>query len=87
MCPFAALQLRRPRLVLFISAIIMADFVYRAIFVHALVKAIRQRTVENCVWESPTRTATIGGILLAIGSALMACTRAGAKRRQGYVGK
>ncbi|MGB4767800.1 MAG: hypothetical protein WBP22_00925 [Candidatus Saccharimonas sp.] len=31
--------------------------------------------------------ATIGGILLAIGSALMACTRAGAKRRQGYVGK
>ncbi|MGB4767799.1 MAG: glycosyltransferase [Candidatus Saccharimonas sp.] len=56
---FAALQLRHPRLVLFIPAIIMADLVYRAIFVHALVKAIRQRTVENCVWESPTRIATV----------------------------
>ena len=54
----AALQLRRPRLVLFIPAIIVADFVYRAIFIHALVKAIRQRTVENCVWESPARIAT-----------------------------
>ncbi len=56
---FAALQLRHPLLILFVPAIIVADFVYRAIFVHALVKAIRQRTVENCVWESPARIATV----------------------------
>lgn len=53
----AAIQLRRPRLVLFIPAIIVTDLIYRVIFVHALVKALRQPTVDNCVWDSPTRIA------------------------------
>ena len=51
----AAIQLRQPRLILFIPAIIVSDFIYRFIFVHAFFKALRAPTVENCVWESPTR--------------------------------
>lgn len=51
----AAIQLRRPRLILFIPAIIVSDFIYRYIFVHAFVKALKEPTVDNCVWESPTR--------------------------------
>lgn len=51
----AAIQLRKPRLVLFIPAIIISDFIYRFVFVHAFIKACREQTVENCVWESPTR--------------------------------
>lgn len=51
----AAIQLKLPRLPLFIPAIIISDFIYRWIFVHAFIKACKEPTVENCVWESPTR--------------------------------
>ncbi|MFX0593876.1 glycosyltransferase [Melissospora conviva] len=51
----AAWRLRRPQLVLLIPAILFADMVYRVIFVHALVKAIREPTVDRCVWDSPER--------------------------------
>lgn len=54
----AAIQLKRPRLILFIPAIAAIDLLYRAIFVHALIKALRQPTVENCVWTSPSRIST-----------------------------
>ncbi|WDZ85549.1 glycosyltransferase family 2 protein [Micromonospora cathayae] len=53
----AAWRLRRPRLVLFLPTIILADLLYRVIFVHALVRAIRQPTVDRCVWASPERIA------------------------------
>lgn len=53
----AAIQLRHFHLVLFIPAIFVGDFIYRYIFVHALIKALREPTVEDCVWESPTRIA------------------------------
>lgn len=51
----AALALKRPRLVLFIPAVVVVDFIFRALMVHALIKAFRQRTVESCVWVSPKR--------------------------------
>jgi biofilm PGA synthesis N-glycosyltransferase PgaC len=51
----AALALKRPRLLFFIPVIVFIDFVFRALMVHALVKAFRQKTVESCVWSSPTR--------------------------------
>ncbi len=51
----AAIQLRNPRLPLFIPAIIISDFIYRFVFVHAFIKACKSPTVENCVWESPAR--------------------------------
>lgn len=51
----AAVQLRKPHLVLFIPAIIVTDFIYRFVFVHAFFKALKTPTVENCVWESPAR--------------------------------
>ncbi len=40
---------------LFIPAIIVSDFIYRFVFVHAFIKACKTPTVENCVWESPAR--------------------------------
>lgn len=51
----AAIQLRNPRLPLFIPSIIVSDFIYRFVFVHAFIKACKSPTVENCVWESPAR--------------------------------
>jgi len=53
----AAAALKRPRLLLFVPAIIVADFLFRWIMVHSLIKALRQPTVEACVWESPERFA------------------------------
>lgn len=53
----AAWRLRHPQLPLFLPVIIVADLLYRVILVHALVKAIRQPTVERCVWDSPARIA------------------------------
>jgi len=53
----AAIQLRKVHLILFTPVIFVSDFIYRFIFVHALIKALREPTVENCVWESPTRMA------------------------------
>ncbi|MFY1704583.1 glycosyltransferase family 2 protein [Micromonospora sp. WMMA1923] len=57
----AAWRLRRPRLLLFLPAITLADLLYRVVLVHALVKAIRQPTVERCVWASPARIAVPSG--------------------------
>ncbi len=54
----ASIGLRQPRLLVFIVPIIISDFIYRCLFVHALVKAVRQPTVENCVWTSPARITT-----------------------------
>jgi poly-beta-1,6-N-acetyl-D-glucosamine synthase len=54
----ASIHLRIPRLVLFLPAIMMLDLLYRVIFVHALIKAVRQPTVDRCVWSSPARLAT-----------------------------
>jgi len=51
----AAAALKLPRLLLFIPAIMVIDFLFRAVMVHGLIKAMRQKTVENCVWESPER--------------------------------
>jgi poly-beta-1,6-N-acetyl-D-glucosamine synthase len=53
----AAIALRTWRLVLFLPFIVVYDWLYRANFVHAAVKAIRQPTVSSCRWESPTRYA------------------------------
>ena len=53
-----AIALKRPRLILFIPAIMAADMLFRVVMVHALVKAFRQRTVRSCVWESPKRFET-----------------------------
>jgi poly-beta-1,6-N-acetyl-D-glucosamine synthase len=51
----AAIALRLPRLLLFIPAIVMVDFLFRWVMVHGLIKAIRQKTVASCVWTSPER--------------------------------
>jgi cellulose synthase/poly-beta-1,6-N-acetylglucosamine synthase-like glycosyltransferase len=51
----AAIGLRKPRLILFLPAIVVVDFLFRWIMVHGLIKAIKQPTVESCVWNSPTR--------------------------------
>ncbi len=51
----AALALRKWRLVLLTPAIIVIDVLYRANFIHAVLKTIRQPTVESCRWDSPTR--------------------------------
>jgi cellulose synthase/poly-beta-1,6-N-acetylglucosamine synthase-like glycosyltransferase len=51
----AALALRKWRLVLLTPAIIAIDVLYRANFIHAVLKTIRQPTVESCRWDSPTR--------------------------------
>lgn len=58
----AATALKKPRLLLFIPAIVVIDFLFRWIMLHGLVKALRQRTVESCVWVSPKRfeTSTAG---------------------------
>lgn len=58
----AAFATRRPRLVLFVVPIIVLDLVYRVIFIHAFVKAIRQPTVESCTWSSPRRFAAVGAV-------------------------
>ncbi|WP_243707761.1 glycosyltransferase family 2 protein [Micromonospora sp. KC606] len=57
----AAWRLRRPRLLLFLPVIVLGDQLYRVIMVHALVKAIRQPTVDRCVWDSPARFAVPAG--------------------------
>jgi cellulose synthase/poly-beta-1,6-N-acetylglucosamine synthase-like glycosyltransferase len=54
----ASIGLRQPRLLLFILPIMAVDIVYRFLFVHAFIKALRQPTVDNCVWESPARITT-----------------------------
>jgi cellulose synthase/poly-beta-1,6-N-acetylglucosamine synthase-like glycosyltransferase len=53
----ASLATRRPEIVLMAPAIAVLDFVYRVIFVHAAIKAIRQPRVASCTWASPKRYA------------------------------
>lgn len=51
----AAIALRLPKLLLFVPAIVMVDFIFRIVMVHGLIKALRQKTVVTCVWNSPER--------------------------------
>lgn len=51
----AAIALKLPRLLLFIPAIIVVDFLFRWIMVHGFIKALKQKTVALCVWVSPKR--------------------------------
>jgi poly-beta-1,6-N-acetyl-D-glucosamine synthase len=51
----AAISLKKVRLLLFLPVIIIIDFIFRGIMVHAFIKALRQPTVEACVWKSPKR--------------------------------
>jgi poly-beta-1,6-N-acetyl-D-glucosamine synthase len=53
----AAWRLKHPQLLIMLPLIMVADLIYRVIFVHAAVKAIRQPTVDRCVWSSPQRIA------------------------------
>lgn len=53
----AALALRKWRLAAMAPALIVVDWLYRIVFMHAFVKTVRQPRVENCRWESPTRYA------------------------------
>jgi poly-beta-1,6-N-acetyl-D-glucosamine synthase len=50
-----AIALRRWRLVALFPALLAIDWVYRVLFVHALIKTIRTPRVDSCVWESPAR--------------------------------
>lgn len=54
-----AVALRRWRLVALFPALVVIDWVYRALYVHAFVKALRHPVVDSCVWESPARYAQI----------------------------
>jgi poly-beta-1,6-N-acetyl-D-glucosamine synthase len=51
----AAFCTRKWRLVPMIPVFIVLDWVYRVVFLHAIVKAIREPTVRSCRWESPAR--------------------------------
>lgn len=51
----AAISLKRARLLYFVPVIVMVDFIFRALMVHALLKALKHKTVEVCVWNSPKR--------------------------------
>jgi cellulose synthase/poly-beta-1,6-N-acetylglucosamine synthase-like glycosyltransferase len=50
-----AIALRRWRLVALFPALMAIDWIYRVLFVHALIKTIRTPRVDSCVWESPAR--------------------------------
>lgn len=54
-----AIALRRWRLVALFPFLLVIDWIYRVVFVHALVKTIRQPRVEECVWDSPDRLTTV----------------------------
>lgn len=54
----AAAALRLPRMILLAPFIVAADLVYRVVFVHALLRTVRQPTVDACRWTSPTRITT-----------------------------
>jgi biofilm PGA synthesis N-glycosyltransferase PgaC len=51
----AAIALRKWRLIPLTPFLLVVDWLYRVVFVHALVKTIRQPVVASCVWESPPR--------------------------------
>ena len=51
----AAGVLHKWRLAVMAPALIVVDWLYRIVFMHAFLKTVRQPRVENCRWESPTR--------------------------------
>jgi cellulose synthase/poly-beta-1,6-N-acetylglucosamine synthase-like glycosyltransferase len=51
----AAIATRRWRMVVLMPAIIAIDWLYRVVFVHAIIKAAREPVVASCRWESPQR--------------------------------
>jgi cellulose synthase/poly-beta-1,6-N-acetylglucosamine synthase-like glycosyltransferase len=51
----AAAVLRKWRLAAMAPALILIDWLYRIIFLHAFVKTLRQPRVDSCRWDSPTR--------------------------------
>lgn len=53
----ASVATRRLEIILMAPAIALLDFVYRIVFVHAAIKAIRQPRVDSCIWSSPKRYA------------------------------
>jgi poly-beta-1,6-N-acetyl-D-glucosamine synthase len=53
----ASIATRRLEILLMAPAIALLDFVYRIVFLHAAIKAIRQPRVESCTWSSPKRYA------------------------------
>ncbi|MBA3757415.1 glycosyltransferase family 2 protein [Candidatus Saccharibacteria bacterium] len=59
----AAIALKLPRLLLFVPVIVVTDFLFRWVMLHGLFKAIRQKTVASCVWNSPERFDTRGSTL------------------------
>lgn len=50
-----AIALRRWRLIALFPVLMGIDWIYRVLYVHALIKTIREPRVEHCVWESPAR--------------------------------
>jgi biofilm PGA synthesis N-glycosyltransferase PgaC len=51
----AAIATKRAQLIVLFPAILALDYVYRVVFVHALLKTIRRPAVESCKWTSPPR--------------------------------
>jgi poly-beta-1,6-N-acetyl-D-glucosamine synthase len=51
----AAFCTKKWRLVPMTPVFIVIDWLYRVVFVHAFIKAIRQPTVRSCRWDSPAR--------------------------------
>ena len=74
----SAWRLHHRQLLLLLPLIMVADVTYRVIFVHAAVKAVRQPTVDRCVWSSPERI----GTPVAVGGAPTAVAGWGAKLRR-----
>lgn len=51
----AAIATKKWQLVFMFPVLLVIDWLYRAVFVRAIVKTIQQPTVENCKWDSPAR--------------------------------
>lgn len=51
----AAAALRKWRLAIMAPALILVDWLYRVVFLHAFVKTVRQPRVDSCRWDSPAR--------------------------------
>lgn len=51
----AACFTKKWRLIPMTPAFVVIDWIYRVVFIHAIVKAIREPKVQSCLWESPAR--------------------------------
>ena len=51
----AAIATRKWRIAVMTPAIVVIDVIYRVVFIHALVKTIREPRVTTCRWVSPVR--------------------------------